>query len=43
VRGRVPGMDNAKFAELAKTAEQRCPVSNALRNNVQISVDAALA
>jgi lipoyl-dependent peroxiredoxin len=43
VRGRVAGMDNAKFAELAKTAEQRCPVSNALRNNVQISVDAALA
>ena len=43
VRGRVAGMENARFIELAKTAEGRCPVSNALRNNVQISLDAALA
>jgi osmotically inducible protein OsmC len=43
VRGRVPGLDDARFKELAAKAERRCPVSNALRNNVQISVDAALA
>jgi osmotically inducible protein OsmC len=38
VRGEVPGMSGDRFAELAKTAEQRCPVSNALRNNVEIRV-----
>ena len=42
VRGTVAGMDDARFKELARTAEQRCPVSNALRNNVEIRVDAAL-
>ncbi len=42
VRGRVPGLDQSAFEELAKTAEQRCPVSNALRNNVEIRVNAQL-
>lgn len=42
VRGKVPGMDQAAFAQAAQTAEQGCPVSNALRNNVQISVNAQL-
>lgn len=42
VRGRVPGIDGARFKELAEMAEQRCPVSNALRNNVQIRLDAAM-
>ncbi len=42
VRGKVPGMDAAKFAELAKTAEGRCPVSNALRGNVDIRLQAEL-
>ena len=36
VRGEVPGMSDDRFAELARTAEQRCPVSNALRNNVEV-------
>lgn len=36
VRGDVPGLAQPKFEELARTAEQRCPVSNALRNNVEI-------
>ena len=36
VRGSAAGIDAARFAELAKTAEQRCPVSNALRGNVEI-------
>ena len=36
VRGEVAGMDPAKFEEMARKAEGRCPVSNALRNNVEI-------
>ena len=42
VRGSVPGVDQAQFAELAKQGEAGCPVSNALRGNVDITVDAAL-
>jgi osmotically inducible protein OsmC len=42
VRGRVPGLDQSAFAQLAQTAEQRCPVSNALRNNVEIGLNAQL-
>lgn len=42
VRGRVPGLDDAAFAEQAAVAERNCPVSNALRNNVQVQVDAHL-
>jgi len=42
VRGRVPGLDQAAFAQTARTAEQNCPVSNALRNNVVINLDATL-
>jgi len=36
VRGRVPGLDQQRFAEAARQAEQGCPISNAIRNNVQI-------
>lgn len=43
VRGRVPGIDDARFREIAAQAEQGCPISNALRGNVEITVDAALA
>jgi osmotically inducible protein OsmC len=39
----VPGLDASQFAELAQTAETRCPVSNAIRNNVQVTVNASLA
>ena len=42
VRGRVPGIDEAGFQEAVRTAEQGCPVSNALRGNVEMSVDASL-
>ena len=42
VRGTVPGLDAAGFEQAARTAEQNCPVSNALRNNVAISVNAQL-
>ena len=43
VRGSVPGLDQAGFAAAAKEGEQGCPVSNALRNNVEITVKAELA
>jgi osmotically inducible protein OsmC len=42
VRGKVPNLDQAGFAEAAQAAEQGCPISNALRNNVAISVNATL-
>ncbi len=42
VQGRVPGLDVAAFQEAAQKAEQACPVSNALRNNVQIQLTARL-
>lgn len=40
-RATVPGIDAAKFAELAKTAKEGCPVSKALAA-VDIHLDAAL-
>jgi lipoyl-dependent peroxiredoxin len=43
VRGVVPGLDEAGFAKLAAEAEEKCPISNAIRGNVQIELDAALA
>jgi osmotically inducible protein OsmC len=42
VRGKVPGLDQQRFAELAREGEQGCPVSNALRNNVEITLEATL-
>lgn len=42
VRGRVPGMDQAAFEEAARQGEQGCPISNAIRNNVPIELEATL-
>ena len=42
VRGKVPGIDQATFEELAKQGEQGCPISNALRGNIDITVNATL-
>ncbi len=39
----LKGADAAKFKEIAQTAEGRCPVSNAYRGTMQISVDAKIA
>jgi lipoyl-dependent peroxiredoxin len=41
-RGRVPGLDTEGFQKAAEQAEQVCPVSNALRGNVDIQVNASL-
>ena len=41
LRARVPGIDKAKFDELAQKAKEGCPVSKVL--NADISLDATLA
>ena len=40
LRAKVPGMDQAKFDELARTAEKSCPVSRLL--NAEITLEATL-
>jgi osmotically inducible protein OsmC len=42
VRGKVPGIDAAKFAEAAEAAKNGCPISSALKGNVDLSVKATL-
>jgi osmotically inducible protein OsmC len=42
LRAKVDGVDEARFAELAATAERTCPVSKALAGTT-ITMDAALA
>ena len=41
VRGDVPGMEAAEFEKHTQTAKDACPVSNALKGNVQIGVKAS--
>jgi osmotically inducible protein OsmC len=40
LRAKIPGIDQAKFAELARAAEKGCPVSKVL--NAEITLDAQL-
>jgi osmotically inducible protein OsmC len=42
VRARVPGLDQAGFDSAIEAANEGCPVSGALKGNVDISVDASL-
>jgi osmotically inducible protein OsmC len=42
VRGRVPGIDDAEFQQAAAAAKDGCPVSGALKGNVDIRLDATL-
>ena len=42
VRGRVAGIDQAEFERLAEDGERGCPVSNALRGNVDIGLAVTL-
>ncbi len=42
VRGRVPGATPETFREAADKAKDGCPISKALKGNVQLSVDATL-
>ena len=42
-RGEVPGLDQAGFVKAAEGAKEGCPVSGALKGNVQLELDARLA
>src|SRR5688572_8712110 len=39
----LKGLNAAQFSEVAKEAEGKCPVSNAYRGSMQITVDARVA
>jgi len=43
VTGTVPGIDKATFERLADDAKDNCPISAAIRGNVELSVEATLA
>jgi osmotically inducible protein OsmC len=42
VRATVPGVDRAKFMQLAEQMKEGCPVSGALKGNVKFELDARL-
>lgn len=42
VRGRVDGIDNDAFVQAAEGAKENCPVSKALKGNLDFELDAAL-
>ena len=42
VRGQVPGIDQAAFAEAAQAAKNGCPVSGAFKGNMEVELDAQL-
>jgi osmotically inducible protein OsmC len=41
VKGSVPGLDAGAFEAEAQAGEQKCPVSNAIRGNVEINLTAS--
>lgn len=43
VQGNVPGIDEEAFREAAEQAKEGCPVSGALKGNVELEVTARLA
>ena len=43
VKGWVDGIDAAGFAEAAEGAKDGCPISQALKGNVELSVEATLS
>ncbi|MGZ4335655.1 MAG: OsmC family peroxiredoxin [Gaiellaceae bacterium] len=43
VEGVVPGVDEETFREAAENAKDNCPVSQALKGNVELSVQVRLA
>lgn len=42
VVGRVPGIDQSAFVEAAEGAKDGCPISGAMKGNVDLSVEATL-
>jgi osmotically inducible protein OsmC len=43
IRGQVDGLDDDGFRQAAEDAKENCPVSQALKGNVEVSLDASLA
>jgi lipoyl-dependent peroxiredoxin len=43
IRGEVDGLDEEGFRRAAQEAAENCPVSQALRGNVEVSLEASLA
>lgn len=43
VRGSVPGVDEEAFRTFAEAAKDGCPVSQALKGNIELTVQASLA
>ncbi len=43
VTGAVPGIDAETFTRLAEDAKENCPISQAIKGNVALSVEASLA
>jgi lipoyl-dependent peroxiredoxin len=43
VTGSVPGLDEEGFRQAAEDAKENCPVSSALKGNVELELDAQLA
>ncbi len=39
----MPGIDEAAFKKAAEGAKDGCPISGALKGNVELSVEATLA
>lgn len=42
IRAEVPGMDADTFQKMIMEADEKCPVSNLLRNGLEIQIDATL-
>ena len=42
VLGQVPGIDESAFRQAAENAKDGCPISQALKGNVSLSVEASL-
>jgi len=42
VKGTVRGVNSSRFEEIAREAERGCPISNAIRNNVEIKLNPIL-
>jgi lipoyl-dependent peroxiredoxin len=43
IRGQVDGVDEQAFRQAAEDAKENCPVSQALKGNVDVSMEASLA
>jgi lipoyl-dependent peroxiredoxin len=42
ITGQVDGIDGVAFQEAAEAAKENCPVSQALKGNVEVTLDASL-